>query len=112
MGTATSRHPETFETEDGRCPRTFGQCRKEEKETLRVCVFFYLFAIREVYFELLAIKFIYLITTTTTVSVGVEGHTEVSGPERLVHGRKVKIHASERFNCVVIRFDSQVSHFA
>ena len=72
---------------------------------------FYLFTFREVDFNLPANKFIYL-TTTTTVSVGVEGHTEVSGPERLVHGRKVKIHASERFNCVVIRFDSQVSHFA
>ena len=112
MGTATSRHPETFETEDGRCSRTFGQCRKEEKETLRVCVFFYLFAIREVYFELLAIKFIYLITTTTTVSVGVEGHTEVSGPKWFVHSWKVQIHLGKTFNVVVCWLNSQVSHFA
>ena len=97
-----------------RCLRTFGPRRKEEKEkeTLGVCVFFiYLRTTREVYFKLLANKFIYL-TTTTTVSVGIEGHTEVSGPERFIHGRKIQIHASERFNCVVCWLNSQVTHLA
>ena len=44
------------------------------------------------------------------MSTWIEGHAEVSGPERFVNTREVKIHASERFNCVVIRFDSQVTH--
>ena len=40
----------------------------------------------------------------------IEGHAEISSPERFVHSREVEIHASERFHCVLIRFDSQVSH--
>ena len=47
-----------------------------------------------------------------TVSTRIEGHAEVGGPERFVHTREVKIHASEWFDCVLIRFDSQVSHLA
>ena len=50
--------------------------------------------------------------TTTTVSSRVEGHAKIGGPERFVHSRKVKIHASERFYCVLIRFDFHVSHLA
>ena len=48
----------------------------------------------------------------TTVSSRIEGHAEFSSPERFVHSREVEIHASERLNCVVIGFDSQVSHLA
>ena len=47
-----------------------------------------------------------------TVTSRIEWHAKVSGPERFVDTREVEIHASERFNCVVIRFDSQVSHLA
>ena len=65
---------------------------------------FYLFTIREVDFNLPANKFIYLMTTTT-VSVGIEGHTEVSGPERFVHGREVEIHLREMFYGVAIRLE-------
>ena len=72
---------------------------------------FYLFTIREVDFNLPANKFIYL-TTTTTVSVGIEGHTEVSGPERLVHSRKIQIHFGKTFNVVVCWLNSQVTHLA
>ena len=46
----------------------------------------------------------------TTVSTRIEGHTKVRGPEWLVNSREVEIHTSEGFHCVVIRFDSQVSH--
>ena len=42
----------------------------------------------------------------------IEWHAKVSGPEWFVDTRKVEIHASERFYCVLIRFDSQVSHLA
>ena len=50
------------------------------------------------------------LTITTTVSARIEGPTKVGGPKRLVHSREIKIHASERFHRVVIRFDSQVPH--
>ena len=43
------------------------------------------------------------------VSTRVVWHSEVC-PERFVHTREVKIHASERLQGVLIRFDSQVSH--
>ena len=48
------------------------------------------------------------------MSTRIEGHAKVSGPKGFVHGREVErgFHASERFNCVVVRFDSQVSHLA
>ena len=49
---------------------------------------------------------------TTTVSSRVEGHAKIGGPERFVNTGKVKIHASERFYCVLIRFDFHVSHLA
>ncbi len=42
----------------------------------------------------------------------IEWHTKVSGPERFVDTRKVEIHASKRFNCVVIWLDFHVSHLA
>lgn len=56
----------------------------------------------------------YLITlvTTTTMTTRIEGHTRISGPERFVHSGEVKIHARERFDSVMVRFDSQVSHSA
>ena len=51
---------------------------------------------------------------TTTVSTRIEGHAKVGGPEWFVNSGEVErgLHASERSNCVVIRFDSQVSHLA
>ena len=45
-----------------------------------------------------------------TVSTRIEGHAKVSGPKRFVNGGEVEIHASEWFNCVVIRFDFHVTH--
>ena len=48
----------------------------------------------------------------TAVPAKIERHSKVSGPKRFVHAREVEIHASERFYCVLIRFDSQVSHLA
>ena len=61
--------------------------------------------------------YVYLISKSPslrTVSTRIEGHAKVSGPKGFVHGREVErgFHASERFNCVVVRFDSQVSHLA
>ena len=50
--------------------------------------------------------------TTTTVSVGIEGHTEVSGPKRFVNSWEVDTHLIECLNKVVSWFDSQVSHSA
>jgi hypothetical protein len=48
----------------------------------------------------------------SAVMMRVEGQAEVGGPEWFVNTREVEIHASERFDCVVIRFDSHVSHLA
>ena len=48
----------------------------------------------------------------TTVSSRIEGHAEVGGPEWFVHSGEVKIHARERFYCVLVRFDFHVTHLA
>ena len=47
---------------------------------------------------------------TTAVSVGIEGHTKVSGPKGFVDTGEVKIHLGKRFHCVVSWLNSQVSH--
>ena len=47
---------------------------------------------------------------TTTVSLGIEGHTKVSGPKWFVDAREVKIHLGKAFNVVVSWLNSQVSH--
>ena len=48
------------------------------------------------------------------MSARIEGHAKVGSPEWFVNSGEVErgLHASERSNCVVIRFDSQVSHLA
>ena len=46
----------------------------------------------------------------TTVSVRIEGHTEVSGPEWFVGSWEVDTHLIECFDSVVSWFDPQVSH--
>ena len=52
------------------------------------------------------------LSNMSTMASRIERHTKVSRPKWFVHSRTVKIHASERFHCVLIRFDSQVSHLA
>ena len=50
--------------------------------------------------------------TTTAMSSRVEGHAKIGGPECFVNCGKIQLHLGEWFHCMLIRFDSKVSHLA